>query len=145
MSLIRWNPRSMMRPLDFDSIFDNFFDLSPYPTKKDTNWMPRVDVREMEDKFEITAELPGMKKKDIDISLQDERLTLKGEKDSEKEESSNNYYIRERSCGRFERSFTLPENVDKDKIEANFEDGVLHVNIPKTEAPEQEEVKIKVK
>jgi len=145
MSLIRWNPGRMLRPFDFDSLFDSFLENTRYPVRSEDKWMPRVDVQESENSFEVTAELPGMDKKDIDIGLQDNRLTIKGEKDTEKEENNNKYYIRERVRGRFERSFTLPENVDKDRIEAKFNDGVLTLEIPKTEVPEQEEVKIKVK
>ena len=145
MSIIRWNPGRMMRPLDFESLFENFFDTARYPTKRDETWMPRVDVQERDDRFEVNVELPGMKKENIDIGIQENRLTIKGEKDTEEENKDKKYYIRERVCGRFERSFTLPDNVDKDKIEANFTDGVLKMEIPKIEIPEEQEVKIKVK
>lgn len=145
MSLIRWNPGRMLRPLDFESLFENFFDNARYPAGRDDAWTPRVDVRETEDSFEVNVELPGMKKEDIDIGLQEDRLTIKGQKDTQEETNNKKYYIRERVCGKFERSFTLPENVDKDKIEAKFTDGVLKLELPKTEVPQQEEVKIKVK
>jgi HSP20 family protein len=145
MNLIRWNPGTGLNPIDFDRIFDNFLESTRFPSRKDSSWMPRVDVNESEDKFEVTAELPGMKKKDIDIGLQENRLTIKGQKETMEEKDNNKYYIRERVSGKFERSFTLPENVDKEKIEAKFNDGVLTLEIPKTELPEEKEVKIKVK
>lgn len=107
--------------------------------------MPAVDFSEEETAFRITAELPGMTEKDIDISLSEDRLTIKGEKHEEKEEKTKNYYVSERRFGSFERLLTLPAGVDRDKIEAVCEKGVLTVTLPKTAEAVKQQKKIEVK
>lgn len=92
---------------------------------------PAVDIHQEDDRIEITAELPGVKEEDIDLSVEDGMLCLAGEKKSSREDSQSGY--RERSYGRFERRITLPTNVDQDKIEADFRDGVLTITLPKAE------------
>lgn len=92
---------------------------------------PAVDIHQEDDRIEITAELPGVNEEDIDLSVEDGVLCLAGEKKSSREDSQSGY--RERSYGRFERRITLPTNVDQDKIEADFRDGVLTVTLPKAE------------
>ena len=109
------------------------------------DWTPRVNVEEKEEAFEITAELPGMKKDDLDIEVQDDVLTIKGEKKFEKDEKEANYHICERSYGTFQRSFTLPENVKTDDIEAEYKDGILKLVLPKVEPVKPKEIKVKVK
>jgi HSP20 family protein len=96
---------------------------------------PSVEVKELADDFEITAELPGIDEKDIELSTQDGVLTLKGEKRSERREEKENLFLSERSYGTFMRSFRIPENVDPDRVSAQFEKGVLKVRLPK--APEK--------
>lgn len=92
---------------------------------------PALDIHQEDDRIEITAELPGVKEEDIDLSVEDGVLCLAGEKKSSREDSESGY--RERSYGRFERRITLPSNVDEEKIEADFRDGVLTVTLPKAE------------
>ena len=96
---------------------------------------PKVNVAETDKTFEITAELPGMDERDVDVSLADGVLTLKGEKKEEKEEKEEkedkNYYLVERSYGSFQRSFRLPENINEDKVSAEVTKGVLKVTLPK--------------
>jgi len=106
---------------------------------------PAVDITETDKAYEVTAELPGMDEKNIDVKLTNGNLTIKGEKQEEKEEKKKDYYLKERTFGSFERSFPLPEGVDKDKIEASFKKGVLTVTLPKTPEAQKPEKKITVK
>lgn len=107
--------------------------------------VPAVDITEGEKAYEVTAELPGMDEKNIEVKLANGTLTIKGEKQEEKEEKKKDYYLQERSFGSFERSFPLPEGVDRDKIEASFKKGVLTVTLPKTPEAQKAEKKITVK
>jgi HSP20 family protein len=97
--------------------------------------VPSVEVKELADRYEITAELPGIDEKDVELSLQDGVLTVKGEKKSERKEEKENLFVSERSYGTFMRSFRVPENVDADRVAAEFEKGVLKITLPK--APEK--------
>ena len=106
---------------------------------------PAVDVVESEKSYEITTELPGMDEKNIEVKLADGVLTIKGEKQQDKEEKQKNYYRRERSYGAFERSFEVPETVEVDKIEANFSKGVLKLMLPKKVEAQKPAKKIEVK
>lgn len=148
MRLVRWRPRTGLPVYHdhFDRMFDDFF--GPNRRKMDLqsfDWTPRVNVEELEDKFEITAEIPGMKKEDIDIEVRDGILTIKGERKFEKEEKDTNFNICERSCGTFQRDFTLPENVTTDDIEAEYADGILKLAVPKSEPEKPKEIKIEVR
>ncbi|MDP7557437.1 MAG: Hsp20/alpha crystallin family protein [Nitrospinaceae bacterium] len=105
---------------------------------------PKVDVTETENEFLISAELPGMDEKDIDVTFDDGNLTLKGEKKIEKEDKLKEYYRVERSYGSFQRSFQVPETVDQDNIDASFSKGVLTVKLPKTPEEKKEVKKIPV-
>jgi HSP20 family protein len=106
---------------------------------------PAMDVTEDADGYKVTAELPGMDEKEIEVALTDETLTIKGEKKLEKEETDKDYYLSERSYGTFRRSFALPENVDPDKVTASFAKGVLTVTLPKSVAANAEPKKVEVK
>ena len=108
---------------------------------------PVVNVAETDKEFEITAELPGISDKDVDVTLADGVLTVKGEKREEKEDKNKNYYLAERSYGSFQRAFRLPDNADQNKITAEVAKGVLTVTIAKKAAskPAEKEKKIKVK
>jgi HSP20 family protein len=106
---------------------------------------PPIDLVEKEKEYEITAELPGIDEKNVEIKLANNALTIKGEKKEEKEEKQNDYYLSERRYGSFQRSFALPDGIDSDKIEANFVKGVLTVRLPKTAEARQAEKKIEVK
>ena len=107
--------------------------------------MPAVDLVESDKAYEVTAELPGMDEKNIDVKVTDGRLTIKGEKQEEKEEKKKDYYLHERRFGSFERSFELPESVDAEKIEASFKKGVLTVTLPKKAEAQKPAKKIEVK
>jgi len=147
MSLIKWNPANEMGLFrDFDSIFNDFF-LHPsrVTSHGDVNWAPRVDVVDKKDHFQLIAELPGLDKKDIDISVKDDVLTISGEKKVEESKEKDNYYCCERRFGKFERSFRIAENVDAGKISAEYKNGVLTVSVPKTEEKEALSKKIAIK
>lgn len=107
-------------------------------------WAPVVDITEDEKEFLVKAELPGLKKEEIKISVEDGVLTISGERKVEKEEKNKKYHRIERAYGRFERSFTLPDQAEAAKVNAEFNDGVLQVHLPKSPkaAPKAQEIKI---
>ena len=106
--------------------------------------LPKVDFSEIDDGYELTAELPGMSVEDVECTLSGKMMTVKGEKQEEKEEEKKGYYLKERHYGSFMRNFTLPEDVDANKIDASVSDGVLRVFMPKSEKM-QKSRKIEVK
>ncbi len=124
----------------------SFFDLEPFRLPA-AAWptAPAADVTETDKAYEITAELPGMDEKNIEVKLANDVLTIKGEKREEKEEKKKDYYLHERSFGSFQRAFRVPESVDTDKIDASFKNGVLTVTLPKTAEAQKAEKKIAVK
>jgi HSP20 family protein len=106
---------------------------------------PAIDVSEDDKAYKISAELPGIGERDIDITLAGDSLVLKGEKRQEKEEKEKNYYVSERSYGAFQRAFALPDGIDRDKIDAQFAKGVLTITLPKTADAQKKTKKIAVK
>lgn len=106
---------------------------------------PAVDIAEDEKAYHITAELPGMSEKDIEVTLAGDTLAIKGEKRDQKEEKAKNYYLSERHYGSFQRSFALPDGIDRDKIDASFSAGVLSLTLPKTAEAVKQQKKIEVK
>ncbi|HUI95844.1 MAG TPA: Hsp20/alpha crystallin family protein [Xanthobacteraceae bacterium] len=121
------------------------FDVAPFWRGEPTLAAPAVDIVEKDDAYEVTAELPGMDEKNIEVKLANGGLTIKGEKQEEKEEKKKDYHLQERHFGSFERYFTLPDGVDPDKIEASFKKGVLTVKLPKKPETIKPEKKIAVK
>jgi HSP20 family protein len=107
--------------------------------------VPAVDIAEKDNAYEITADLPGMDEKQIEVRFSNGNLTIKGEKKEDKEEKEKDYYLQERRYGSFERSFGVPEGVDTDKIEASFKKGVLTITLPKKPEARQAAKKIDVK
>lgn len=109
--------------------------------------MPAVDVIDKEKEVEVRAELPGMDEKDIDVRLSDGTLTIRGEKKEERKEGEEggSYYVSERRYGSFQRSFQIPEGIDRDRVEASFRNGVLTITLPKTPETQQKAKKIEVK
>lgn len=117
---------------EMDEVFDRFFgsgDLSLWPPD---SFAPSIDVSETDDEIRVTAELPGVDEKDIDISVSNEALVIKGEKKQEKEEKDGGRHYVERSYGAFERDIQLPCEVDADKAAARYSRGVLTITLPKT-------------
>ena len=129
---------------DMDDIWSRFFD-SPTSLKTggEGSFMPLVNLKETDQSIEVTAEVPGLKPEEIEISLAGDLLTLKGEKKEEKEEKKGGYHLVERRFGSFSRSFRLPVEVDRKKVEAKYKDGVLHLTLPK--GAKESSTKIKVK
>ena len=124
----------------------SFFDMDPFRRAKAAfSGRPAVDVTETEKGYKVVAELPGMDEKNIEVKIASGMLTIKGEKQDEKEEKKKDYYMQERSYGSFQRSFQVPEGVDTDKIEASFKKGILSVTLPKSAEAQKAEKKITVK
>lgn len=145
MNLVRWSPWREMATLQhrINHLFDD-----PYLriSRKDGDslgmWNPSVDLYEMDDNFVIKAELPGVDKDNIAIDVKDRVLTLSGERSHDNEVKEENYYRRERTHGKFQRAFTLPADVDSDKIKAEFKDGVLKIEVPKPEVVKPKQITI---
>ena len=129
---------------EMDRLWDSFLEGRPMRRAEDgREWLPSIDVSETKNELVIKAELPGLDPKDIDISMNNGYLTIKGEKKHEKEEKDENYHLIERSYGSFTRSVRLPREVQNDKITASFKNGVLRVTLPKSEEAKKKEIKIK--
>lgn len=106
---------------------------------------PDIDIREEADRFILNADLPGMRKEDLDISILGNQLTLKGERKYEKEVKEKDYHYSERSYGTFSRSFQLPAEVDAGKVRATYQDGVLELVLPKSETSKRKQITVEVK
>lgn len=131
MTLIKYNPINTLTPFR-NFLNDPFF--KPFFNDRETgSWEPVVDIYGEGEKIILTADLPGVKKEDISIDVENRVLTLKGERDEDKEIKEGNYYKRERVHGSFQRSFSLPEEIKTEDIEAGFQDGVLKIQIPRPE------------
>jgi HSP20 family protein len=129
-----------------DRLLDTF--LFGIPQERDfrqeVEWLPAVDVTETRNEIVVDAEIPGMDPAEIDISLSEGTLTIKGKKKQEKEEKEENYHLIERRYGTFTRSIPLSERVESNKISASYKDGVLKIRLPKSEGAKKKEIKIKV-
>jgi HSP20 family protein len=144
-----------MSPLEdlqsrINSMFDDVwkgFDLTPFRPFGESlgEISPRVDVKETDKQFKFTVELPGMEEKDVEVTLTDNRLTIKGEKKAEKEEKDENRHLVERSYGSFQRSFSLPGDVESGKTKADFSKGVLTVTVPKSAKAKSAVKKVAIK
>jgi HSP20 family protein len=144
--LTPWKPFEFDRlRREMDRVWDSFFEGRPSRrTREEGEWLPSLDVSETKSDLVVKAELPGMEAKDIEISLNEGLLTIKGEKKQEREEKEEGYHLIERSYGTFTRSIRLPKDVQSDKIKASFKNGVLKVILPKSEEAKKKEIKIKV-
>jgi HSP20 family protein len=132
MALVRWDPIRELDSLqsDMNRLFDRFFE-GRTANGTSRRWIPAMDLLETEDHLVLRGDLPGLTEDDIDIEIKDNVLTVSGERRSDKEEKGEGYYRVERAFGSFSRSLTLPQGVDADRVEANFDKGVLEVRIPK--------------
>lgn len=151
--LITWKPLNDFMPLrDFDRMrreMDRFWDsfLEGGVRKRGERpgeWFPALDISETKNDIVVKTEIPGLDHKEIDISLSDGVLTIKGEKKQEKESEKENYHLVERSYGTFIRSVRLPQEVKTDKINASYKNGLLKITLPKSEESKKKEIKIKV-
>lgn len=156
MSLVRWDPFREMDDLTrrFRGLWGGFPSSSSYPSTgaferqslAETEWMPSVDIHETPESYVITAEVPGVKKQDIEVDVKDGILTFSGERKSEiKEEGDGNRVHRvERTYGRFLRSFTLPDNVNANMVKAHYDEGLLTITLGKEKSSKATAHKVKI-
>lgn len=146
-NLIRWNPMREMMSLrdEMDRLIDQTFSGGSLgPWQSSTNWGLALDVAENDDAFIVTASIPGMKPDDLDITITDNVLTIKGEYKADETIEEEQYHIRERRYGSFGRSITLPVAVNADEVDANYENGVLTLTVPKAEEVKPRRITVKV-
>jgi HSP20 family protein len=147
MALVRWEPAREISSLqqEMNRLFSTFFDAPGASAgAAPRRWVPAMDLVETDDHFVLRADLPGVSEADVDLSLEENVLTLKGERKVEHEAKGEGFYRLERSAGAFSRSLTLPEGVDGDAITATFDKGVLEVRIPKPEQRKPRRLQITV-
>ena len=143
----RENPFELLRH-DMDTLFDDFFrgfEMEPFFGRHAARFSPKVDITENDREILVTAELPGMNEKDIDITLNHDSLTIKGDKKEEKEDKGKDYYRMERSYGTFCRTIPIPVEIETDKVNALYRKGILTIKIPKSAKALEEKKKITVK
>ena len=130
---------------EMDDLFNRIFGETSLSKIGLGKWQPLVDISETDTDIIIKAELPGIDAKDVDVSITGDRLTIKGEKQQEKEEKEENRYRSERYYGTYERVINLPASIVENKTEATFDKGILTITLPKVEKIKKKQVKIKVK
>jgi HSP20 family protein len=149
MALIRWEPVRELNSIqsEMNRLFNTFFDSptangnSGFGTRR---WIPAMDLVEVDNEYVLRADLPGLTEEDVNIELQENVLTVSGERKFAHEDRKEGYYRVERSSGSFTRSLTLPEGIDADAIKASFDNGVLEIRIPKPEERKPRRVAITV-
>jgi len=147
MALIRWTPSNSLAGLhnEIDRLFDSFFSPSQEEETAVGSFLPYVDIEEKDKELVLTAELPGLKKDDIKLTIKDNLLSISGEKKQEKSENKRNYHRTERVFGKFQRSFRLPDYADQEKIDADYTEGILTLRIPKIKESIGKEIDVKIK
>ena len=144
MALIRRDPWMTMPTLQhrINRLFD---DMLPAAEEEMGlyNWQPLVDTFEKDNAIEIRAELPGIKKEDVDIDVRNNVLTVSGERSHDEDVNEGDFYRRERFYGKFQRAIPLPDNVDTDNIDAQYDEGVLKITVPKTEESQTKKIEVK--
>jgi HSP20 family protein len=146
-TIVRWDPFREMGTLQdrMNRLFDEVWGRGRREDESVTgNWMPSVDVKETKDALQIFTELPGVDPKDVEVTVESGVLTLKGQRNFEKAVEGESYHRVERAYGTFERSFTLPTNVDADRIQATYKHGVLQLSLPKREEAKPKSIAIKI-
>lgn len=134
MSIVRYSTANEFVPTPFSNLIDRFFsDSSARTGGSSYSFVPKVDILENEKGYEINVAVPGLSKEDFKIDLNDNFLTVSGERKFSKERKENNLHVIETQYGNFSRSFALPENVDASKINAAYTNGILEISIPKDE------------
>ena len=145
MTLIKWQPKPMNVFDDMDSMIHSLFNTDwNFPAQNTQDWSPAVDVKETDNSFVLSADIPGLTKKDIKINIANGRLSISGERSFETDRENDNYHYRERRFGSFDRSFNLPDTIDEDNISASFKNGILSIQLPKheVEIPKDRLIKI---
>ncbi len=145
MKLVRWSPTTEINRFgsEMDDFFNNFFTRTFPDVKIERACSPRINLRELEDSFELTAEIPGMGKDELNIEVQEDILTIRGEKKAEEKLENEKMHICEMCYGKFERSFRLPDNIKTDGLEAEYTNGILKIMLPKAEPVKPKEIIIK--
>jgi HSP20 family protein len=147
MALIRWEPVAEIHTIqnEMNRLFNTFFD-QPASTGRggvpSRRWIPAMDLVETADHYVLRADLPGLSDEDVNVQLEDNVLTISGERTSQQQQHEEGYYRIERAFGGFARSLTLPDGVDPDGVQAHFDRGVLEISIPKPEQKKPRQVKI---
>jgi HSP20 family protein len=136
-----WDPFRMMREM---MRWDPFRDLTSFPTWETATFTPSFDVKETTEGYVLKADLPGVQEKDLKVTLTANRLTVAGKRETEEKKENEHHYALERSYGSFSRSFTLPSDIQGDKIHAELKDGVLMLMLPKKPEAKAKEIEIKV-
>jgi HSP20 family protein len=148
MALVRWEPVRELSSLqnDMNRLFNTFFDTSTAGNGATSprRWVPAMDLVETDDHFVLKADLPGLTEQDVHIDVEDDVLTVSGERKSEHEDKREGYVRVERSYGAFRRSLTLPDGVEPEAVTASFDRGVLEIRIPKPEQRKPRRVAIQV-
>ena len=148
-ALTRWTPTGDIVRDRFSRLFEDAFNdmLRPYGAEAEgvsnRTWTPPVDIRETEDSLRLLMDLPGLTKENVDITLENNVLTVSGERKLEAEERNDTFHRLERSYGAFTRSFTLAPTVASDRVDASFRDGVLEITLPKVEESKPRRISIK--
>lgn len=143
MRVVRWNPGFTMRWLnDFDRYVDRQLERPSWVANSEKSLA--VDVTENDERYTVKASVPGINPEDVEITFEDDVLTIKGDIVNESEEEEKNYHIRERWYGTFGRSLRFPVSVDGDAIEATYENGILTLNVPKVEEEQPKRIEVKV-
>ncbi|HVP37893.1 MAG TPA: Hsp20/alpha crystallin family protein [Candidatus Saccharimonadales bacterium] len=147
MSLVRWNPARELSSLDdeVNRLFRSFWNREPVWAQSTASFLPPVDVEETKERYAVTVELPGLEQKDVKVSVVDNSLVIRGEKQDVRQEKDVNYHRVERCFGRFERVLQLATKVDRDRISASMKNGVLRIEVPKTEEAREREIAVDVK
>lgn len=149
MSMIRWNPFDELASLreSMDKLFDDFLTTRRPGQRAETApmvWQPAIEAYDTEHDVVIRAELPGINPKNVEISVTDDNMTIKGSSRAEQEERHRNYYRRELRYGAFVRSLTLPSGVQGDQAKATYRNGILEIRVPKSERAKPKSVKVEV-
>ena len=144
MTLVKWTPKPMSLFDEMDNMVSSVFGSDWNFPAKHTDWAPAVDVKETDDLFLITADIPGLTKKDVKVNITDGKMTISGDSQVGADEENSRYHYRERRYGSFKRTFNLPESVNEEKISASFKNGILEVELPKHENVLPKERVIKV-
>jgi HSP20 family protein len=147
MTLVRWQPqRNMLWNVqrEIDRIFDDVWSRPVLSRGRDA-WVPEVDIEERPDSIVLNLDAPGMDKSALKVTMENNTLTIKGERKFERNEEEGSYHVCERSYGTFQRSFTLPLSVDGGNVRADYRNGVLTVTLPKAEEAKEREIQIDVK
>ena len=143
-NVTRWNPAAAayLTREPFSRLFDTFFNDMQGEEVSNRSWVPPVDIQETADGYKLQAELPGLTKEDINITMENSVLRLTGERKFEKDVKKESYHRIERSYGNFTRSFVLPQQVNSERVEAAFENGILTLTVPKAEQAKPRKITI---